>query len=305
MKIYPVQYEKLHNGLKMAYRQAGDQGPTVLLIHGNQSSSYFFQGVMEEFEDSMKMYAVDVIGMGDSDYRERNSFRKFAEDVALFAIALNLRDFYVVGWSSGGPIAMELAVMLPERVKKLILTSSVSVKGYAMYGFGGVALPFMTRRLSTREDIEKEPVSVLPVLKALEEGDRTFMKMTWDTMIFNVKKPEEDLYDALLTEAMKQRNLIDVNTALVTFNMTHQNNGAVDGSGRISKIHSEIAIIHGSNDMVVAYSYARENRQYFKRLNPKFYEVPRCGHAVFIDQPDEYYCILRKEILEEDPKNDD
>ncbi|MDO5713428.1 MAG: alpha/beta hydrolase [Tissierellia bacterium] len=300
MKEYPVFYEKLNNGITMAYRQVGSCGPKILMIHGNLSSSAFFQNIMAEFEDSMTIYAVDLVGMGDSDFVERDSFYEFAQDVRLFIEAKELDKFIILGWSMGGAIGMELAAMMPERVDHLILTSSVSVKGYTMYGFGGAALPFMTRRLCSREDVEKEPVTVLPVANALKEQNRSLMKVLWNTLIFNSIAPPPKLFERLLDEVMKQRNLIDINTALVTFNMTHENNGAMDGNGRISKIDCPMTIVHGSNDMIISYSYARENRQYFKKLKPDFFEIPHCGHAVFIDHPNTFNDILRTQVLGED-----
>ena len=74
MKEYPVFYEKLKNGITMAYRKVGTSGPTVLMIHGNLSSSAFYQNVMAEFEDHMVMYAVDLVGMGETDHVQRNTF---------------------------------------------------------------------------------------------------------------------------------------------------------------------------------------------------------------------------------------
>lgn len=296
MKEYSVSYKKLKNGISMAYRMAGKGDRTVLLLHGNQSSSYFFGDVMRRLQDTYTLIAPDLTGLGRTDFVKRNSFREFAEDVALFVQAMGLGKFSLLGWSMGGGVAMELSAMMPYEVEKLVLSSSVSVKGYAMYGFGGAALPFMTRRLRSREDVEKEPVTVLPVARAIREKDRHLMRFLWDQLMFNIVQPEDSLYDALLDEAFLQRNTFDVNTALVTFNMTRENNGAVDGSGNIELMSTPVAIIHGSNDLVISFEYARENRHYLRDLEPEFYEIPHAGHCVFLDQPEEYEKAVREAL---------
>ena len=50
----------------MAYHTRGD-GPPVLLLHGNPTSSYLWRTVLPELEGCGRLIAPDLIGMGDSD----------------------------------------------------------------------------------------------------------------------------------------------------------------------------------------------------------------------------------------------
>ena len=54
------------DGLKMAYVEMGE-GPTMLFLHGNPTSSYLWRDIMQPLSDSYRCIAPDLIGMGDSD----------------------------------------------------------------------------------------------------------------------------------------------------------------------------------------------------------------------------------------------
>ena len=54
------------NGLSMAYVEAGEGDPIVLL-HGNPTSSYLWRFVWPHVKDQGRVIAPDFIGMGDSD----------------------------------------------------------------------------------------------------------------------------------------------------------------------------------------------------------------------------------------------
>jgi haloalkane dehalogenase len=53
-------------GRRMAYHEHGE-GPPVLFLHGNPTSSYLWRGVIPELAGRGRLIAPDLIGMGDSD----------------------------------------------------------------------------------------------------------------------------------------------------------------------------------------------------------------------------------------------
>lgn len=53
-------------GRRMAYHRRGE-GPPILLLHGNPTSSYLWRNVIPELEGSGTLMVPDLIGMGDSD----------------------------------------------------------------------------------------------------------------------------------------------------------------------------------------------------------------------------------------------
>ena len=291
MMKYNVERQELSNGEIMAYRTAGNADDVLLLIHGNQSSSLFFEDLMDEIKEKYKIYAIDLIGFGDSSYhREIQSLADFSEDVNLFMEALNIPKAVVLGWSTGGGVGMELAALHPEKVEKLILMDSVGLKGYYIYEYDEEFKPILSKRVYKREDLAKDPVSVLPVLKAYQDRDVEFIKKVWNTLIFHLNQPEEEKYNELVEAIMKQRNLVDVVTALAQFNITNESNGVVDGSGHVDLITCPVYIIHGEKDLIVNVDLTKEDAKYFK--NAKVYVLENAGHAPFMDQPEKFKDIL-------------
>lgn len=115
----------------------GEPTRTVLLVHGNVSSSLFWQPLMLSLPPGVRAVAVDLRGFGDSEtlpVDATRGVRDFSDDVAAVADELGLGPVHVVGWSLGGGVVMQLLLDRPDLVASLTLVSTVSP-----YGFGGTA----------------------------------------------------------------------------------------------------------------------------------------------------------------------
>lgn len=113
---------------------------TVVLVHGNVSSSLFWQETMLALPADLRVIAIDLRGFGDSETAPVDATRglgDFADDVAATLEALSLGAVHLVGWSMGGGVIMQYALTHP--ALSLTLQAPVSP-----YGFGG------TRRDGTR-----------------------------------------------------------------------------------------------------------------------------------------------------------
>ena len=293
MKNYELKTLVLNNGETIAYREAGKGSKTVVLVHGNMSSSVHFQTTMEALENEYKVYAVDMRGFGDSSYNnELNSLRDFSEDIQLWVKALDLKDFNILGWSTGGGVVLELAADMPERVKKVFLLDSVGIKGYPMFKKDEKGQPILTQLITTKEEIKVDPVQVLPILTAYATRNKDLLKMIWNAVIYNTVQPNEEDYDAYLEAMLKQRNLVDVDYSLVHFNMTSDTNLIGMGSGRMALVKAPIVILHGKNDYVVPFNQAEEMKQVF---GEQAVLIPfEGGHSLPTDCFDQYISVLKE-----------
>ena len=252
MRDYPVRYIHIPTGERIAFRKTGNAKKIVLLLHGNMSSSVHMQTIMSRMEDNYTVYAMDMVGFGDSSYnRQLNSLEDFSLDVIAFIRELDLKDVNILGWSSGGGVALETAASIPDRIAKVFLLSSVGIEGFTLYKKDQLIDAVLKKRLYKREDIERDLIQVIPLVKAIESKNKIFMKALWDTTIYNNKRPKKEEYDKYFEAMFKQRNLIDVDVALTNFNMTNNDNGVNTGSGRIKLIKAPIVIFHGDKDLVV------------------------------------------------------
>jgi 2-hydroxy-6-oxonona-2,4-dienedioate hydrolase len=297
MKHYQVLYQELSSGETLAYRKAGDHGPTLLLVHGNMSSSIFFEQTMNELEDSYLVVAVDLKGFGDSTYtKEADSLRDFAEDLALFVEALKLKSVTVLGWSTGGGIALELSVLKPEVIKKVILLDSVGVKGFPMFQKDAKGQLLLDKPHVSKKTIAQDAVQVAPVLSAYANQDAATMKAIWNTLIYNLKQPAEDVYDLHIEAMFKQRNLVDVDYALMVFNMTNEHSGFAEGSNRLKDIQADVLILHGAKDLVVPLSFAQQTKSFLKD-KAQLVVFDHTGHSLITDDFELFIKTLREHVI--------
>jgi haloacetate dehalogenase len=110
---------------RFAYREAGDPAAAPLvLLHGWPESSYCWAHVAKYLKDGLRIIAPDLRGLGDST-REGSleQFRKqeLAQDVIGVLDAIGIGAFQLVGHDWGGIVAQEVALAIPDRVRRMIL----------------------------------------------------------------------------------------------------------------------------------------------------------------------------------------
>jgi pimeloyl-ACP methyl ester carboxylesterase len=118
-------------------REAGDPGaPPLVLVHGNVSSSVFFEELMADLAADFRVVAPDYRGYGGSERKPIDAtrgMRDFSDDLLALLDELGLSEpVDLLGWSAGGNIVMQLAIDHPERVRRLVLEA-----GGSPFGFGG------------------------------------------------------------------------------------------------------------------------------------------------------------------------
>lgn len=114
-------------------------GETVVFVHGNVSSSLFWQPLMLELPAELRALAIDLRGFGASEtlpVDATRGVRDFSDDIAAVLDELGIRDAHVVGWSLGAGVVLQLLLDRPDLVASVTLESPVSP-----YGFGGTAGP--------------------------------------------------------------------------------------------------------------------------------------------------------------------
>src|SRR5215831_17569259 len=114
----------------------GRAGPAVLFVHGNVSSSLFWQPTMLALPEPYRPLAMDLRGFGETDPEPVDAtrgLRDFADDLAAAIDALGLDSVHLVGWSMGGGVVLQyLTDHDGHGVASLTLVDPVSP-----FGFGG------------------------------------------------------------------------------------------------------------------------------------------------------------------------
>lgn len=297
MKNYNIETFITKNKETIAYRKTGNHGPYLVFIHGNMSSSIFYQDAMEQLENEYQIITPDMRGFGDSSYhQEVSSLKEFGNDLIELLDHLQVDACYVVGWSTGGGVALEMAASQPDRFKKVFLLDSVGLMGYPMFKKDEKGQPILNELITTKAEVAADMVQVVPILHAYTQKDKAMMQAIWNALIYNLKQPAAEDYDLFIEAMFKQRNLVDVDYSLITFNITDQHNGVVAGNNRIKDIKAPIVIIHGEKDLVVPVSYAHQMKEFFKD-QAELIVLSHTGHSLLTDDLAEFVGIIRKQAV--------
>ena len=99
--------------------------PGMLLIHGMNAHSRWWDFIAPQLLDRYQVAAMDLTGMGDSDYRYEYSSSTYAEEIlAVLDDAKFGTDSIVVAHSFGGYMAVRAANKAPDRFKALVMVDS-------------------------------------------------------------------------------------------------------------------------------------------------------------------------------------
>ncbi|SDX47457.1 Pimeloyl-ACP methyl ester carboxylesterase [Modestobacter sp. DSM 44400] len=121
-----VRTARLATGIAVPWVAAGDAtGVPVVLLHAWAESRRAFDRMRASLPPSVYALAWDQRGHGDADRPAGGySLREAADDVAAFLDAVGLTRAVLVGSSSGGYVAQQVAVDHPARVAGLVLVGA-------------------------------------------------------------------------------------------------------------------------------------------------------------------------------------
>ncbi|QMS85975.1 alpha/beta fold hydrolase [Candidatus Xianfuyuplasma coldseepsis] len=270
--------------------EKGDQ--IIVLLHGNMSSSIHYKPLIERFKGQYRVIAPDMRGFGDSSYKKPiDSLHDLADDVLDFLRILGVKKYHLAGWSTGGAIAMSMAIKAPNQIDKLILIESCSYRGYPIFKKNDQFQPIVGDYYQSKEDMATDPVQIAPMVQAFETNNVAMMNAVWDQAIYTVNKPSKEDNDLYLSETMKQRNLVDIDWGLMTFNLSNFSNGVTLGDGTIHQIDCPVLSFWSEQDMVVLEYMVDETVEALQ--NVKKITLENSGHSPLVDCPDK----LAKQII--------
>ena len=117
-----------------AYRTYGNPSALPLvLVHGWPQSNYCWKEVATALPE-FYVITPDLRGLGDSERTLAvKAYEKDAMGEDIFAViaALGIDTFYLGGHDWGSAVVQEMALLRPERIKKLILINMVIINNYA------------------------------------------------------------------------------------------------------------------------------------------------------------------------------
>ncbi|MGG7621610.1 intracellular short-chain-length polyhydroxyalkanoate depolymerase [Bacillus coreaensis] len=291
-RLVELKKVELSNGETMSYTEREGGEKTLLLIHGNMTSSKHWDVLIDRMEPRYKIIAIDLRGFGSSTYHTPiRSIKDFSDDVKLFVEAIGLTDFSIIGWSTGGAVGMQFVADYPGVCEKLILLASASTRGYPFYGTTSDGLPDLNNRFQKYEDVKNDGNRTVAVQSAYDSANREFLKMMWNMLIYTKNQPVPEKYDEYVDDMLTQRNLAEVYHSLNTFNISDQNNGLLEGTNQAKMITLPTLVLRGDRDLVITETMAKEIMEDLGD-HASFIELTDCGHSPLVDDLEQLVAVI-------------
>lgn len=249
-------------GSQRIYYDEYGTGHPLLLIPGFSNSRLTWWKQIDPLSKEYRVISMDNRDAGDSGLGTGPyTISDMADDAAGLIRSLHLNTTYVVGWSMGGFISLELTLRHPGLVKKLILVSTSA---------GGAAhVPATPEILNLLKPITNEGIE--------ESIRRIFPSLTAPGYM---QSHPEDLFQLVRNAKAKPIRLESYQRQL----------GAVmtwEGvSPRLNQIAVPTLILHGDVDPLIPYGNGQHLSSHIQ--DAKFLTYTRVGHLPPIEAPGQF-----------------
>lgn len=187
--------------MDLFYRSRGEGAP-LMMLHGLFGSADNLGGLARAMEQDFHMIMVDHRNHGRSPHAPTNSYPEMAEDIFRVMDREGLDKAHVFGHSMGGKVAMQMALMAPERIDRVVV-GDISPVRYSRHhdrileGMAAVAAAAPQNRAGAEETLK--PYVVEPdVLSFLLTNWRRGDDGSWQWRL-NFDAIRDD-YDAIIDE---------------------------------------------------------------------------------------------------------
>ncbi len=251
------------DGEKIAYREAGmENEKDLVLIHGFLGSSYDFSQIIPELSKEYHVIAPDLIpfGLSSKNTDILLSKKNISEYLFKSLEKIGVDNYFLLGHSMGGEVAMNLLLNHRENVKKLILVDSA---GY-------------------NENNQTTPKNKYLASLYLKIG---FQNYPLQNLLFDLA-----FYDTSVVSKEDLRGSYYLvynlpSEALYKFNMDDDGGDIKD---KIKNIKVPTLIIWGENDEIIPVEYAYQFNEDIEKS--ELVILSECGHIPYVEK--------RKETLE-------
>jgi pimeloyl-ACP methyl ester carboxylesterase len=145
------------NGVTYAYRRLGAVAtaapPLVLLQHFRGNLDNWDPALVDALAATREVILFDNAGVGGSTGTTPRTVTAMARDALGFIEALGLREIDMLGFSLGGFVGQELALIRPRLVRRIVLAGTGPQGGQGLHGFADDVFANATRDEPAPEDL--------------------------------------------------------------------------------------------------------------------------------------------------------
>ncbi|WP_263082043.1 alpha/beta fold hydrolase [Endozoicomonas sp. Mp262] len=144
--------------MKLYARRQG-QGSELVSIHGLFGSQENLGAINRNLSDQFRVHGLDVRNHGRSPHSDTMDYTAMAEDILEYLDDQALKQVDLLGHSMGGKIAMTVALLAPDRIRKLVVMDIAPVE-YAprhddvLAGLAAINLKEINRRSDAEQTLQ-------------------------------------------------------------------------------------------------------------------------------------------------------
>lgn len=255
---------------------------SLVLIHGNSACKEVFAPLYHSLSDKYHVVAIDLPGHGESDdaaepdkHYNLNTFSQVVQEVVQ---SLDLQNYYIMGWSLGGHVAIE--TLKDERLKGIIISGTppieMSSTGFQKGFYETIKMEYLSEEL--RDGGSRELLPLLTKETALGEKEAARFHAYGDMNTLHDEK-----LSFLVSAGQRTDGLARKNTLQSFFNGGNQ-------AETVTKSNKPILAIQGEKDAGVNNAYIKD------LLKEKYVELPG-GHGLIYTNAEAVSKII-KEFLD-------
>ena len=159
------------NAIEYAYRELGDGDvPLVLLQHFRGNLDNWDPALIDALAAERRVVTFDNVGVGATSGTTPNTVEAMAQDAIAFLEAMGFKRVDLLGFSIGGFVAQEIALIRPDLLRRVVLASSAPQGAAGMHGWA----PEVIGAVGEPETSPEGYVSVFfaPTKTSLEAGQQ-------------------------------------------------------------------------------------------------------------------------------------
>jgi pimeloyl-ACP methyl ester carboxylesterase len=249
------------------------EAPGVLFIHGMNAHSHWWDFIAPHFLDGYRCAAMNLTGMGDSDYRYEYDGTTYAEEIKAVCDDAGFgADVVLVAHSFGGYMAVKAAGLFPQRFGGLVLVDS------------GIRHP---------DDPEPERPPMGGRAKVYPDKESALARFRL--------QPPQPCENAYVLQYIARNSLMAVEGGGWTWKFDEDLPGTLKNVERTAddyrQLRLPVGLIYGADSAL----FSARTLEYLRELIPQDFPavaVADAQHHVFLDQPLAFVAALQRMLTD-------
>ncbi len=264
------------NGVVHHYQDVGpSDGQPLVLIHGWDCSSFWWHHVVDPLAQAgYRVISYDLKGHGfsDTDPRQNYTVAGFSADLQALIRALDLGAVHLAAFSLGAFVGLHVAAHHPDMVRSLIFFN------FSLLPYNKLASAFVPRLLD---------VVFNRVLRPIERRNLWWLPFIYARLVMAQHTPS--ISDIRLgTLGLRYCDPAAVRVSATELSRPEILNAVAE---QARMIRQPLLLVAGANDPIMRPADGRK----LVALTPNgsFLEVPKCGHLILFELPEQVIQIMR------------